>query len=372
MWDSAYVPFCRHHGYDPYSYDTVAATNFLNMMQDKYEAQHVAAGKPPNHGMFKQARAGVATMFAMFHPEKPPLAEWVHIKNIAQDLRATAPNLPKYSETISLDPFFATLIAAWKQGLRFEQVSLKILRNWCLVLVRIRSTAVEAPLPSLLFSQGVRRFVNSAITTHKSCWDKLMPLPPLEVLENLRRFAGPDLRLYNGRPIRPLPADLLTDTDASGFGGGIVSTSPLELEGRWHWLSAEAKKHINWKELVTHLRGLESLEMQCPGLVLNSTIFNRTDNSVSMSYVNRQGGRVPELSFAAEALWYWLLARGCTIRDLFLPGVQNVRADTASRWWIDASEYQLLPALFRKVDLLYGPFTVDAFATRVNHQLKPF
>ena len=112
MWDSAYVPFCRHHGYDPYSYDTVAATNFLNMMQDKYEAQHVAAGKPPNHGMFKQARAGVAAMFAMFHPEKPPLAEWVHIKNIAQDLRATAPNVPKYSETISLDPFFATLITA--------------------------------------------------------------------------------------------------------------------------------------------------------------------------------------------------------------------------------------------------------------------
>jgi hypothetical protein len=245
------------------------------------------------------------------------------------------------------------------------------LKQWASVLGTMRSTLV-CVLPSLLFSQGVRRFVNSAITTHKSCWEKVMALPPLEVLENLRRFAGPDLRLYNGRPIRPLPADLLMDTDASGFGGGIVSTSPLELEGRWHWLSAEAKKHINWKELVTHLRGLESLEMQCPGLVLNSTIFNRTDNSVSMSYVNRQGGRVPELSFAAEALWYWLLARGCTIRDLFLPGVQNVRADTASRWWIDASEYQLLPALFRKVDLLYGPFTVDAFATRVNHQLKPF
>ena len=107
-------------------------------MQDKYEARHIAAGIPPNHGMFKLARAGVAAMFAMFHPDKPPLADWVHIKNIAQDLRATAPNLPKYSETISLDPFFATLVAAYKQGLRFEHVSMKILRNWCLVLVRIR------------------------------------------------------------------------------------------------------------------------------------------------------------------------------------------------------------------------------------------
>ena len=245
------------------------------------------------------------------------------------------------------------------------------LKQWASVLGTMRSTMV-CVLPALLFSQGVRRFVNAAITVDLACWARVMPLPPLEVIENLRRFGGPDLRKYNGRPIRPLPADLVTQSDASGFGGGMVSTKPLELEGRWHWLSGEAEKHINWKELVSHLKGFESLEMQCPGLVLNATIFNDTDNTVSMSYVNRQGGRVPELSYAAEALWYWLLARGCTIRDLYLPGVQNVKADTASRWYIDHSEYQLLPDLFRKIDDRFGPFSVDAFASRANCQVRPF
>ena len=246
------------------------------------------------------------------------------------------------------------------------------LKQWASVLGSMRSTMV-CVLPALLFSQGVRRFVNSAITHDKECWDRLMPLPLLEVLENLRRFTAKSFRMYNGRPIRPLPADLLTDSDASGsLGGGMVVTSPERREARWHWLPDELPKHINYKELVTHLQGLQALDLEAPGLVLNATIFNRCDNTVSVSYVNRQGGRIPELSFAAEALWYWLLERGSSIKDVFLPGVQNVEADTASRWFINVGEYMLLRVLFQKLNSRYGPFTVDAFASRVNCQMQPF
>jgi hypothetical protein len=61
---------------------------------------------------------------------------------------------------------------------------------------------------------------------------------------------------------------------------------------------------INWKELSTPLMGLQSVDLEFPGLVLNAMIRDRCDNSVSVSYINRMGGRIPELSFAAEALWY--------------------------------------------------------------------
>jgi hypothetical protein len=40
--------------------------------------------------------------------------------------------------------------------------------------------------------------------------------------------------------------------------------------------------------------------------------------------------------------------------------VQNVDADTASRWFIDHSEYKLLPGLFSQLNSLVGPFSVDA------------
>jgi hypothetical protein len=138
MWDQSYVPWCAANGVRPYAYDPVGATNFLEFIQSKYEKSHDAQNKPRNHSVFKHARAAVGAMFEMFHPHKPPLAEWTHIKNIAQTLRVTAPNLPKHSETISLDPVFAALVNAWKHDVRFETADMKQLRDWTSVLVRIR------------------------------------------------------------------------------------------------------------------------------------------------------------------------------------------------------------------------------------------
>ena len=77
---------------------------------------------------------------------------------------------------------------------------------------------------------------------------------------------------------------------------------PLQAAARWHWLPDEKEHHINWKELSTPLMGLQSLDLEFPGLVLNAMVRDRCDNSVSVSYINRQGGRIPELSFVAEAL----------------------------------------------------------------------
>ena len=60
--------------------------------------------------------------------------------------------------------------------------------------------------------------------------------------------------------------------------------------------------------------GLQTLELEVPGIVLNSMIHGRCDNTVTASYVNRKGGRVPELCFVAEALWEWLISRGSEIK----------------------------------------------------------
>jgi hypothetical protein len=88
--------------------------------------------------VFEHARAAIGSMLEMFHPDQPPLVEWAHIKNIAQTLRVTALNLPKHSETISLDPVFAALVIAWKHDIRSETADMKQLRDWTLVLVSIR------------------------------------------------------------------------------------------------------------------------------------------------------------------------------------------------------------------------------------------
>lgn len=248
------------------------------------------------------------------------------------------------------------------------------LRTWAAVLDIMRAS-MFAVLPALLWSQPLRRFVSTGIRNDKKCWDLLMPQPPVEVADALNTWLSHRLELFNGRPIRPLPTDVITESDASStIGGGMVMRAPTQAEARWHWLPEELKKHINWHELVSHLKGLQALDLEVPGLLFNASILNRTDNTVAMSYVNRQGGRIPLLSLAAEALWYWLLDRGLQIRSDFIAGVDNTLADTASRWWLDLMEWHLVPRLFNRFhsDRRFGPFSVDAFATRVNCQIPRF
>eukprot|EP01050_Picozoa_sp_SAG11_P018216 SAG11_NODE_2719_length_3048_cov_3.886402_1_plen_770_part_00 len=247
-------------------------------------------------------------------------------------------------------------------------------RQWAQVLGTLRAT-MFAVLPALLWSQAVRRFVGRGLRTDKRCWEERLPQPPAEVMDNLSVWVSPRFKNFNGRPIRPLPAQVFTESDASStLGGGMVMTHPEKLVSRWHWLPSELKNHINWGELVTHLRGLMALDLEVPGLLLNAFVRNKTDSKVAMSYVNRQGGRIELLSLAAEALWTWLLDRGMTIRSEFIAGVKNTLADDASRWWIDLQEWQALPRLFNELhrSKRWGPFTVDAFASRLNCQLPRF
>ena len=255
-------------------------------------------------------------------------------------------------------------VTACSAGTRFT------LRGWASTLGLLRSTHF-ALRPALLWSQPLNRFVNPFISTNVKCWDRILPLPPAEVLDCLQQFISRAKEL-NGRPIRPPPADLLTDSDSSDFGGGMVMDQPIQSATRWHWLPEEAQQHINMKELKVHLRGLQALDLETPGLLLNRIISNRCDNSVSVAYVNRQGGRIPALSREAESLFTWLMTKNSWMSDQFLAGVLNERADTESRWEINPAEYMLLPWMFRALNQRWGPFTVDAFASRLNKQMLPF
>ena len=119
------------------------------------------------------------------------------------------------------------------------------LRRWASVLGVMRSWQ-HAVFVAMLWSQPLQRLVSRHIRHDKSCWDKLLPLPLPEVMEALDRFLSPGFHKYNGRPVRPLPIDMMTESDASGYGAGIVQTHPLpQTEARWHWDRSELPKHIN-------------------------------------------------------------------------------------------------------------------------------
>ena len=81
---------------------------------------------------------------------------------------------------------------------------------------------------------------------------------------------------------------------------------------------------------------------------------------------------MPSLSMMAERLWRYLLQHQAWIKCTHLAGVLNVRADRASRWRDDRQEWRLSDEAFAQVEKVFGPHSVDLFASRRNTMLPRF
>jgi len=56
----------------------------------------------------------------------------------------------------------------------------------------------------------------------------------------------------------------------------------------------------------------------------------------------------------------------------YLTGVENTIEDQESMHHQDNSNWQLRPSIFNALDSLMGPFSIDLFASRTNHQLPTY
>ena len=60
---------------------------------------------------------------------------------------------------------------------------------------------------------------------------------------------------------------------------------------------------------------------ECSPSRANSRVVEiRTDNAVTMAYVNHQGGRNPALTALVRPLWEWALATKTTVFATYIPG----------------------------------------------------
>ena len=99
------------------------------------------------------------------------------------------------------------------------------------------------------------------------------------------------------------------------------------------------------------------------------SILLRIDNTTAVAYINNLGGTVSsELVQLTRSLWMWCLERNIHITAQYLPGSQNVIADAESRVATNRIDWRLNPAIFAKIDHLFGPLKVDLFATRLSTQ----
>ena len=155
-------------------------------------------------------------------------------------------------------------------------------------------------------------------------------------------------------------------SDSSGFAWG--ATCEDKTTGG-PWGAHEKTWHINVKELLAVYLALQCFYDHDRDIHIRV----RVDNAASVAYINKRGGQKMELNEIARQIWLWAKERNIWISAEHIPGVHNIEADKASRkqyrW---ESEWMLHPDIFQQINRKFGPFDVDLFATRLNHQCKQY
>lgn len=127
------------------------------------------------------------------------------------------------------------------------------------------------------------------------------------------------------RKIRVLTPKLTLITDASNEDWGAYCG---ENSSQGRWLDSELQLHINVKELLAMLFGLKTLCFK----MCDTVIRILSDNSTTVSYVNRLGGvQSMPCNRVAHLIWKWCETKGIWLVAAHIPGVENIKADGLSR-----------------------------------------
>ena len=252
--------------------------------------------------------------------------------------------------------FRARIVAMIKRG-RKDQVA--PLKQWQSVVGTIVATgdcvpAVRLHLNSLLevqaqaISSGTRRAHISPEALKDLCWWK----------ENLS--------LWNGKSIIPRQVDVTIDVDASNLGLGAVFIGEGGEELRAHrFFQVGDPTHINHREMLAAEYGLKAFSGRLGWE--GKSVRIRTDSTVALAYLNRMGGRLPELSRVAERIHSFALEKGIRVTAEWIPSESNL-ADGESRIEGDLSETKLNPLAFQKIQERFGKLDLDLFASGDNTQ----
>ena len=205
-------------------------------------------------------------------------------------------------------------------------------------------------LPAKLLLRNIYRLLSSkASWQHKLTVDRAS-LDDLEWwLEALDNWNGKFFRTEPKHKIQ-----LTTDASGRSWGGTIVGTSH-KAQGFW---DKEANTlSSNAKELLAVLLTLKSL--------LHS------DSVTVCAMINFQGGAVRTLDILARNIWELAIRNNITIQAKHLAGKLNREADRLSR--LPAQyKWHMHPKLFSYIDRIFGPHSIDRFASILTRQLPRY
>lgn len=178
-----------------------------------------------------------------------------------------------------------------------------------------------------------------------------------------------NLHAVNGRSWRVVTPDLTITKDASGSGWGAVLMETGEvIHGFWDRLVFGG--HSTHVELLADIAASKAFILAKD--LRDITITIRSDNMSSVSYINRQGGRVPGLAreITPFLLWAWE-ERRISFVSVHVAGVDNV-ADAPSRIQNAWTELEMSWWAFQQLEEEWGTMELDCMASSVNTKCQEF
>ena len=196
----------------------------------------------------------------------------------------------------------------------------------------------------------------AVLLSHKGDFDKRMSLslPAREELEwwinNVHTASNP---VQRAEPT----VTLKTDAFKLGWGGIVQEHSTGGL-----WSVGEATERINY------------LEMLAVFLQYGKHVMVKVDNTTAECVIRQMGtSHGSKLNTLAKAIWQWCTEHNIWITMGHILGQDNVQADKESRVFNLNMEWRLSNSIFKLgcQKLAFTP-NIDLFASRINHQLKPY
>ena len=197
-------------------------------------------------------------------------------------------------------------------------------RDAASILGKITSLS-DALFPARVHTTGLHTFKLDVLAASGS-WDK--PAPITQAARADATWWATNLFNLNGRSLLPPTADIKAATDASDSSWGAwIETDKGKLSWHGHFTQEQAKKHINYKELLAVKYLLQSV----PDLIRGKTVDLGIDNTTALWYIKRLGGRRTDLALLAESVFTLLQQTSTKLLAYHLPDTDNVLADQESR-----------------------------------------
>ena len=208
------------------------------------------------------------------------------------------------------------------------------------------------------------RSLYALLNSRHSWYEKLQVSP--EAMEELQ-FWHKCIIDFNGQNIWRSPSAvrvIYSDASDTGFGGYMVEHGPQIANGQWSaW---ESQQSSTWREL----RAVSSVLQSFASSLADERIRWFTDNQ-NVVRILLYGSRKPLLQAEALTVFHLSVTHHLTIEPEWIPRRDNQVADYLSRL-VDEDDWMVHPWIFHQLDLMWGPHTVDRFASIDNRQLERF